>query len=532
ALGLAAFYVVVSRLLYRRAPEALRGLIESFLAIGVGFATLAVPYGFDNHDFTGATWALEGAGLYWVGTRQQRWLSRAAGVALQLLAAGALVVQLDRSELSLAAHAGELARAASEGWPLANARFLASVLVCVSSLFVAYWAHKQRAQLSEFEATSLQLLIALGLAFYLRAALGEVTLHVHAWNQPGLRMAVAVASLFALSLLARRLAWLPARLPAAAFALLLPLLLLGWDSKYDVQPLARAGWLAFPLALALHTDLLRSFPEQATFAKAPLHAVYVWSWALLLALCAHHWVQDLAQLGSTWSAAAVALVLGLALSLTVAGVKRQRWPFVEAPDTHLDWSAGALALSALLWTLWANMELTGDAAPLPSWPLLNPLDLAQLALFGAVAYWYVALPRRKRDAGMRGPVPALMAGLAFFWFNALLARSVHHIAGVPFTAEALWEATPLQVSVSVSWSLLGLIGTVFGSKRRLRGLWVTSASLLGAVVAKLFLVDLAQLSTIAKIGTFLVVGLLLVLVGYFAPVPPARAGRPDEERAA
>jgi uncharacterized membrane protein len=56
--------------------------------------------------------------------------------------------------------------------------------------------------------------------------------------------------------------------------------------------------------------------------------------------------------------------------------------------------------------------------------------------------------------------------------------------------------------------------------------------LLGVVVAKLFLVDLAQLSTIAKIGTFLVVGLLLVLVGYFAPVPPPRARSHEEELAA
>jgi uncharacterized membrane protein len=47
--------------------------------------------------------------------------------------------------------------------------------------------------------------------------------------------------------------------------------------------------------------------------------------------------------------------------------------------------------------------------------------------------------------------------------------------------------------------------------------------LLGVVVVKLFLVDLAQLSTPAKIGTFLVVGILLLLVGYLSPVPPARS---------
>jgi uncharacterized membrane protein len=47
-------------------------------------------------------------------------------------------------------------------------------------------------------------------------------------------------------------------------------------------------------------------------------------------------------------------------------------------------------------------------------------------------------------------------------------------------------------------------------------------------VLKLFTIDLARLSTVAKIGTFLVVGFLLVLVGYFAPVPPPPKQRGDE----
>ncbi len=43
-----------------------------------------------------------------------------------------------------------------------------------------------------------------------------------------------------------------------------------------------------------------------------------------------------------------------------------------------------------------------------------------------------------------------------------------------------------------------------------------------AVLVKLFLIDLAQLSAPAKIGTFLVVGVLFLMVGYLAPVPPSR----------
>ncbi len=46
------------------------------------------------------------------------------------------------------------------------------------------------------------------------------------------------------------------------------------------------------------------------------------------------------------------------------------------------------------------------------------------------------------------------------------------------------------------------------------------AGLLAVVVVKLFTVDLSQLSTLARIGTFLAVGGLLLVLGYVSPVPP------------
>jgi uncharacterized membrane protein len=43
---------------------------------------------------------------------------------------------------------------------------------------------------------------------------------------------------------------------------------------------------------------------------------------------------------------------------------------------------------------------------------------------------------------------------------------------------------------------------------------------MGVVVVKLFLVDLGNTDTLARVVSFLGVGLLLLVVGYFAPVPP------------
>ncbi len=40
------------------------------------------------------------------------------------------------------------------------------------------------------------------------------------------------------------------------------------------------------------------------------------------------------------------------------------------------------------------------------------------------------------------------------------------------------------------------------------------------MVVKLFLVDLADVGTIARIVSFLVVGGLVLLIGYFSPLPP------------
>ena len=43
---------------------------------------------------------------------------------------------------------------------------------------------------------------------------------------------------------------------------------------------------------------------------------------------------------------------------------------------------------------------------------------------------------------------------------------------------------------------------------------------MGIVVVKLFLIELSNSGGIARIVSFIIVGLLLLLVGWFAPVPP------------
>ncbi|OZB72520.1 MAG: hypothetical protein B7X37_09945 [Halothiobacillus sp. 14-55-98] len=80
-----------------------------------------------------------------------------------------------------------------------------------------------------------------------------------------------------------------------------------------------------------------------------------------------------------------------------------------------------------------------------------------------------------------------------------------------------------QTTYSIAWSLLGLILIVLASRLKQRRLWLVAAGLLGVVVLKLFLVDLSGSDTLARIISFVGVGVLLLLAGYIAPIPAKQA---------
>jgi uncharacterized membrane protein len=91
----------------------------------------------------------------------------------------------------------------------------------------------------------------------------------------------------------------------------------------------------------------------------------------------------------------------------------------------------------------------------------------------------------------------------------------------------------VQTSLTIVWSVLGVLGWIIGSRRRQRGLWLAGAVLMGVVLAKLVLVDRQYLGNLAGIVSFMAVGGLLVLVGRIAPTPPrqrvADEATPDED---
>jgi uncharacterized membrane protein len=182
-----------------------------------------------------------------------------------------------------------------------------------------------------------------------------------------------------------------------------------------------------------------------------------------------------------------------------------------------------LAVFLALWLAYANITSNGDPHPLPYVPLLNPLDIAVGAVFLVLARWLVHLPEHGlRDwwDAARAPLLVLFAGGAFFWANAILLRTLHHWAGLPFALQPMLSSPLVQSAFSILWTLIALAVMIVATRRHLRPAWIAGAALMGMVVVKLFLVDLSGVGTVERIVSFIGVGLLMLLVGYLSPVPP------------
>ena len=157
--------------------------------------------------------------------------------------------------------------------------------------------------------------------------------------------------------------------------------------------------------------------------------------------------------------------------------------------------------------------------------VILPIDLTQILMLVAIATWSSRVAKHERGLGDAVPpqvVVPVIAALAFLWINAVVLRTIHFTTGVPYTPHALWQSTLVQATLSLLWSVIALTTMAIAVRRQWRVAWIAGAALLGAVVLKLFFVELAQTGTITRIVSFIGVGLLLLLIGYVAPVPPVR----------
>jgi uncharacterized membrane protein len=231
ALAVSALYLVLATVLHRTRKASQRLLVESFMALGVLFLTLAVPLALDGR-WSAATWALEGAALVWIGCRQDRRLPRAFGAILQV--AGGIIFLFD-------------IEAPQSALPILNSTFLGGVMVSAASVFAAAMLERYRERLDRSEGAVAAALYWWGVLWWLFAGLAEIDRRVpHRFEQTAGLLLMAATALIS-SELERGARVRFARYSAVG---LLPMMILYalWAAWGFQHPFQNSGWVSWPVA--------------------------------------------------------------------------------------------------------------------------------------------------------------------------------------------------------------------------------------------------------------------------------------------
>ncbi len=300
-------------------------------------------------------------------------------------------------------------------------------------------------------------------------------------------------------------------LPVMAIAALIQL-------ERGAHPAANDAWLAWLAAFAaFYLIIYRQQKDASATGANNQHVFAVWlatgliTWELAWQ-CAH------LNPGTSWAFAMWGMVPALAL-LLIAYYGRQLWPWRADFGFFRNVCLGPLALYCVLWSLVSSGDSSRTGA-LPYFPLLNPIDLAQLSILCGLWAWLRAGADRVGANGSGSGYPALQAALAFVWLNSIVLRTIHHWFDIPYVAHELFNSIVVQAAFSLVWTLAAMALMVYATRKMDRRPWFVGAALLAVVVGKLLLLDLANSGTVARIVSFLSVGVLLMIIGYIAPVPP------------
>jgi len=644
ALGFGLFYVALSVALWRRRAGNLKLLVESFLALGLVFGTLAIPFALDGR-WTSAAWALEGAGVTWVALRQRQRLAFMFGMLVQagawisfigaisglapqaaresnlwlgflVLAASAffmattlrrhkdgdghafphasswflafaaiwfmagawteiLLRQHGTAQANMLAASGLATAAILAGialrmqWQRARTFSLIAQLVAGAALFIAVaqsW-HWTETSPDLFDKPLLGALIICAAALVtswnlwrmpsvpgsaglsrpmmawaalwwfgpiLNAVSGTLAFNfAHASGDwVALYGACAAFSAIGFALLARRLKWdgLRSLSVSAWFALALTSALVLSKLYLDNVMPSTVAWAGFAAAWMASEALLRMWPAAGWQLPAPalklIHLIRTAGPWIMLWKTGEIWIAgwlnggELAA-GASWSTFVPAWAMMLVVLWLIKRSDSERWPVAPIAS----WYRKVLLPAAALWSLvlafvW-NLIQDGTMAPLPYIPLLNPLDLTTgfALLLGASCYRLL-----KADAGENALVRKLpMAGAvaAYVWLNLMLLRTAAHVLGIPYQADDLFASQFVQAMLSLVWSVTALLLMWRAAAKGSRKQWMLGAGFLALVTIKLFMVDLDGVGSVARIVSFVGVGLLMVLIGYLAPYPNA-----------
>lgn len=163
----------------------------------------------------------------------------------------------------------------------------------------------------------------------------------------------------------------------------------------------------------------------------------------------------------------------------------------------------------------------------PYIPLINPLEISAIFAILMLGVWFNLCANYKtyRDSNnIKQPISNfafwVMIVFSFLWANSMILRCLSQWLNVQWTLGHLWNSKIIQATLSLIWAFAGVLLISIGHRFAQRKTWFTGMIIQLAVVIKLFLVDSMELEGLLRAAAFIIIALLMLFIGYLAPLPP------------
>ena len=548
-------------------------LIEASLALGCGFLALVIPLAL-SAKWISIGWAVQGAALVWLGARTQRRWTVYFGLALQgfsiVLLVGfdtlmrhwyGLLDQLSiPHQMSIVAASSTLPLTVLTACVLLSAFILRHGRVNIAAATPQAKAQPQpQTQPAAVKTTPKRVqkiadnashsfvataLVVVGFVLYLSAILSADPF----WNNGGktttIKLAVGMAVFLIVGqLMHQRFVWRSMR---KVSRLILPFAMMSWVlvclthvkvetvldlNDYHIKEfsglgrylLAMLGCLAIAKLLGgwllsrWHRDRLDTSVDALVWFLV-LIAMLTW---MLQQVPFNYWqhaqeLQAIITILPTVLAVLGLMSLLLLPRLQALGGRLLGWLEVDRLLKH---SAYILVPMTFIWSLSANFSLDGQLLGVYL-PLLNPLDLTLISIL--LYQSYVAL---KVDSNYRTIVLVVCGLGAFVTVSSMLVRGFASVWGTPTWEQGAWSVSMVQTGLTILWTVIAMVLMFLANKKAIRLVWFAGIALLTIVVAKLVLIDMSNTSAVLRVVSFIGAGLLMLVIGYLAPLPP-KVGKP------
>jgi uncharacterized membrane protein len=502
AATLGILYAVISQLLKNK--ERTHLLSQAFLALGVVFFTIAIPYYFDA-DVSAALWSLEASAIIWIALKQSRAYAKYFGELL-------LLVSILVYPASVYAYG------------ITWVEYFGYVIVIVATLIAAYLLDKHRIQLSRVD--KMMPIVLLGLSMVLWFTSTPLQFEKFHMIHANAMLASLVLGALMFSISTKFLDWKLVVDTLQGYILLgmLFFLMRSADTIPPIHPFEGFGALVLGALFLLNYLLLFHYDKVWHYTKE-LHILSLWFVVIVgtLELRYHAGTLDKGESVTVMATAMVPLLFSLGIMM----LKRYPEWLEKYQQSYRFVGVGGLVALLMLWELRAYI-VAPDIALSLYLPLFNPLDIVQILGLNIAGYWVYS-----NRVLLSYEMQRFFAGILFFLMTVLasviFARAVHLFRDIDYRFVILWENVYFQAGLSILWSVIAIVMMLLSKRYTNRILWISGFGLLILVVLKLFFIELANSGTIERIISFIVVGSLLLLIGYFVPLPPGNKEGNDKE---